>query len=200
MPAPIDFYFDFSSPYGYFASLRIDGVAARHGREVAWRPFLLGVVFKTTGQAPLTQQPMRGKYARHDFARCARLYGAPLTWPKSFPIATQAAARAFYWLADRDPAQAKAFARAAYHAFFGEGRDISPPEVVVEIGQTLGIDGAELAAALAEPAVKQRLKDETAAAIAAGVFGSPYIVVDGEPFWGADRLDHVDRWLETGGW
>ncbi len=200
MAEPIDFYFDFSSPYGYFASRLIDDIAARHGREVNWRPFLLGVVFKITGQTPLTQQPMRGDYAVRDFERCARLYDIPFTWPERFPIPTQNAARAFYWLSDSDPARARDFARAAYHAYMGEGRDISTPGAVVEIAEGLGIDGAALAAALGDPAVKERLKTEVEAAIAAGIFGSPTIVVDGEPFWGADRLDHVARWLETGGW
>jgi len=200
MAEPLDFYFDFSSPYGYFASLRIDGIAARHGRAVRWRPFLLGVVFKTTGQAPLTAQPLRGDYARRDFARSARLYGAPLSWPERFPIPTQAAARTFYWLDDRDSDLARRFARAAYHAYFGEGRDISPPDVVVEIAREAGADGDALAAALVDPAVKARLKAETEAAMARGVFGSPFVFVDGEPFWGADRLDQVDRWLATGGW
>ena len=200
MAEPLDFYFDFSSPYGYFASLRIDAVAARHGRETRWRPFLLGVVFKTTGQAPLTTQPLRGDYARRDFARSARLYGAPLSWPERFPIPTQAAARAFYWLDDRDGDLSRRFAHAAYRAYFGEGRDISPSGVVVEIAREAGADGDALAAALADPAVKARLKAETEAAMARGVFGSPFVFVDGEPFWGADRLDQVDRWLATGGW
>ncbi len=200
MAEPLDFYFDFSSPYGYFASLRIDAIAARHGRAVRWRPFLLGVVFKTTGQAPLTSQPLRGDYARRDFVRSARLYGAPWSWPETFPIPTQAAARAFYWLDDADPDLAHRFARAAYHAYFGEGRSIAPPEVVVEIAREAGADGDALAAALATPEVKARLKAETETAIARGVFGSPFVFVDGEPFWGADRLDQVDRWLATGGW
>lgn len=200
MAEPLDFYFDFSSPYGYFGSLRIDDIAARHGRGVRWRPFLLGVVFKTTGQAPLTSQPLRGAYALRDFARCARLYRAPFSWPERFPIPTQAAARAFYWLDDRDPEQARRFAKAAYHAYFGEGRDISPPEVVVEIAEGVGADREALADALADRALKARLKAETEAAIARGVFGSPFVFVDGEPFWGADRLDQVDRWLATGGW
>ena len=90
-------------------------------------------------------------------------------------------------------------ARAVYHAYFGEGRDISPPKVVVEIAESQGVDGAALAAALGDPAVKDRLKAETLAAMERGVFGSPYVMVDGEPFWGADRLDQVDRWLEANG-
>ena len=198
--SPIDFYFDFSSPYGYLASERIDRLAGKHGRAVTWRPILLGVIFRVTGQSPLTEQPLRGDYARHDFARSARLYGVRFVLPDPFPIYTLAAARAYYWLGERDPAHAKALAQGVFRAYFGEGRNMSSAQAVVDLAQSLGIDGGELAAALQDPAVKERLKAETQAAIERGVFGSPTIVVDGEPFWGADRLDHVDRWLGTGGW
>ncbi|MBI3937405.1 MAG: 2-hydroxychromene-2-carboxylate isomerase [Betaproteobacteria bacterium] len=200
MADPIDFYFDFSSPYGYFAAMRIDGLAARHGRSVNWRPILLGAVFKLTGGRPLPALPLKGKYSKHDMARSARLYGIAFRLPSMFPIATQAPARAFYWASDRDPALAVKLANALYHAYFAEDRDISSPEATAEVAATLGIDRAELIAALNEPAVKDRLKREVDAAIARGVFGSPYIVVDGEPFWGADRLEQVERWLAAGGW
>ena len=96
MAGPIDFYFDFSSPYGYFACLRIDGIARKHEREVAWHPFLLGVVFRVTGQSPLPSQPMRGDYSLHDFGRSARLYGVPFIMPEKFPIPGQVPSRAFY--------------------------------------------------------------------------------------------------------
>jgi 2-hydroxychromene-2-carboxylate isomerase len=200
MPEPIDFYFDFSSPYGYLASTRIDGIAEKHGRAVRWRPFLLGAVFKTTGQRPLTEQPMRGDYHRRDFARSARLFGVPFRLPDPFPFAAVAPSRAFYWLADRDPAKAKAFARAVFQAAFGEGRAVTSADRVAGLAEPLGIERADLLAALDDPAVKERLRVETDAAIARGAFGSPFIVVDGEPFWGSDRLDQVDRWLATGGW
>ena len=85
-PAPIDFYFDFSSPYGYLAAHRIDGIAESHGREVMWRPFLLGVVFATTGQSPLIGQPLRGAYALHDMQRGARALGIPFAMPENFPV------------------------------------------------------------------------------------------------------------------
>ena len=62
MAQPIDFYFDFSSPYGYFAANKIDGIASRHAREVTWRPILLGAVFKSSGQQPLTTIPLIGDY------------------------------------------------------------------------------------------------------------------------------------------
>jgi 2-hydroxychromene-2-carboxylate isomerase len=199
MPAPIDFYFDFSSPYGYLASTQIDALAGRHGREVAWRPFMLGAAFKTTGQSPLTQQPLRGPYHLRDFARSARLLKVPLTLPDPFPFASLAAARAFYWLVDREAAQAKALARDVYHAAYGEGRDVRSIDAVAAVGQRLGIDPAALREAVEQPAIKERLKAETDAAIARGVFGSPFIFVDGEPFWGHDRLFQVERWLEKGG-
>jgi 2-hydroxychromene-2-carboxylate isomerase len=98
VPAPIDFYFDFSSPYGYFASTMIDALAAKHGREVVWRPFLLGAAMKITGGAPLPGVPMKGDYARRDFARSAKFYGVAYKLPSNFPISSQAPARAFYWL------------------------------------------------------------------------------------------------------
>ncbi len=200
MAEPIDFYFDFSSPYGYFAANRIDSLAARHGRDVNWRPFLLGVVFKTTGARPLPDVPIKGEYARRDMERTARLLGVPFTWPSPFPFAALAASRAFYWLSDRDPRQAKALALAIYHAAFGAGRDVSGAQAVAEIAAGIGLDGDEVLQALRDPAVKERLKAEVGAAMARGAFGSPYIIVDGEPFWGVDRFDQIDRWLETGGW
>jgi len=200
MPAPLDFYFDFSSPYGYFASREIEGLAARHGRTVVWRPILLGAVFKVTGQGPLLLQPLRGPYATRDLERTARLLKAPFRLPTVFPVNALAASRAFYWLHDRDPAKARTFARAAFDAIFGRGEDLGSAPPVVALAKARGLAGDELAAALEEPAVKARLKDAVDAAVAAGVFGSPFVVVDGEPFWGHDRFAQIDRWLSTGGW
>jgi 2-hydroxychromene-2-carboxylate isomerase len=200
MPDPIEFYFDFSSPYGYLASTRIDALAEKHGRSVTWRPFLLGVAFKATGQQPLVEQPLRGPYHRRDFARSARLLGVRFQLPEPFPFPSLAACRAFYWLAERDPVQAKALARAVYHASFGLGRDMRAAEAVAEVAHPLGIERAALLAAVNDPGVKDRLRNETEAALARGVFGSPFIIIDGEPFWGHDRLEQVDRWLATGGW
>jgi 2-hydroxychromene-2-carboxylate isomerase len=200
MANPIDFYFDFSSPYGYLASTRIDALAARHGRSVVWRPHLLGAVFKINDQRPLATIPLKSDYAARDLARSARLLKVPFKLPTKFPVGATAPSRAFYWVSDRDPALAKRLAQALYHAYFAEDRDISSPEVSANIAAKVGVDRAALAQALEDPLVKERLRTEVDAAIARGVFGSPYIIVDGEPFWGSDRLDQVERWLETGGW
>lgn len=200
MPAAIDFYFDFSSPYGYFASTRIDELAARHGRDTAWRPILLGPMFKAVGTSPLVSYPIKGRYVVRDFVRFARLIGVPFTMPANFPFGAVAASRAFYWIDDRDKAQAKAFARAVFRAGLGEGGDVTPLEAVAELAAKAGVDRTALLAALAGTDVKQRLVGEVDQAMELGVFGSPTVVVDGEMFWGADRLDQVDRWLATGGW
>ena len=196
MPDPIDFYFDFSSPYGYLASTRIDAIAARHGRNVTWRPFVLGAAFKVTGQQPLVEQPLRGEYAKRDFARSARLLGVPLKLPAPFPFFGLAASRACYWVADA--ARARALAKGIYHAAFGEGRDVTPVASVAEIARKLGIEGVEQG--VEKPETKAQLREATDEALSRGVFGSPFFIVDGEPFWGHDRLEHVERWLATGGW
>ena len=120
--------------------------------------------------------------------------------PEPFPIATLAAARAFWWLTERDAALARRFAHAAFHAYFAERRDISAAETVAEVAATLDINGPALLAAVQDPAIKERLKRETDEAIERGVFGSPFVFVDGEGFWGADRLWMAKRWLERSGW
>lgn len=196
MTKPIAFYFDFSSPYGYLAATQIDALGTKYKRDVAWHPFLLGAAFKVTGQKPLVEVPLRGPYHLHDFARSARLLGVPFRMPEKFPFFALAASRAFYWLGGDD--RAKRLAKSVYHAAFGEGRDVTPVAVVAELAKALGIDGLEEGIEL--PETKAKLRDVTDQAIAAGIFGSPFFIVDGEAFWGHDRLAQVDRWLATGGW
>ena len=200
MAEPIEFWFDFSSPYGYFGSRRIEEIAGAHDRAVLWRPFLLGVLFQTTGQSPLLSQPLRGPYSALDMARTARLYGIPFRLPEPFPFGSVAAARFFYRLDERNRDAAIAFAKAVYVRAFVEGKAVSSPEETAEVASALGHDRNNTLAALQHPELKQRLKSINDEAIAKGVFGSPYFIVDGEPFWGHDRLDQIDRWLATGGW
>jgi 2-hydroxychromene-2-carboxylate isomerase len=200
MAEPIDFYFEFASPYGYLASTQIDGIAERHGRTVAWHPIMLGAAFKETGAKPLTQTPLKGPYLLHDVPRFARLLGVPLTLPPVMPMNSLAASRACLWLEEEDPARARRLAQALLYAHWGEGRDLSSPEAVAEVAAGLTIDRDALLEGVADQRIKDRLKARTQAAIDRGVFGSPFIFVDGEPFWGADRLPQVEAWLTRGGW
>ena len=199
MDNALEFYFDFSSPYGYLASEKIDALAQRFGRQVRWRPILLGVVFRETGAVPLTEAPLKGEYSLRDFSRSARYLGVPYTRPARFPVATQHAARTYYWLHEKDCAMARAFAHATFRSFYIEGCDISDLTVVLDLACRQGADYNALSEALAGPSVKERLKGECEAAIRKGVFGSPYIIVDGEPFFGVDRLPQIELWLEKGG-
>jgi 2-hydroxychromene-2-carboxylate isomerase len=200
MAAPVEFWFDFSSPFGYLGSKRIEAIAGRHGRQVLWRPFLLGVLFQTTGQKPLLLQPLRGPYAMRDLERTARLHNEPFRLSEPFPFSSVAAARFFYWLDERNSAAAVAYAKAVYDRAFGEGRAVSGAEEAADVAATLGHGPAEVLAALQQPEVKQRLKEINDEALSKGVFGSPFFIVNGEPFWGHDHLDQVERWMATGGW
>ena len=198
-PAPLEFYFDFSPPYSYLASEKIDALAAKYGRKVKWRPMLLGIAFQRAGTRPLVDIPLKGEYCIRDFSRSARYMDVPFGYPTRFPLATLHAARAYYWLHGKDCAKAREFAHAVFRAFFVDDRDIADLAVVQDIAAGLGIDRDELAAAVQRPEIKARLKDETEGAVARGMFGAPYIVVDGEAFWGVDRLPQIEKWLATGG-
>ena len=200
MAKAIDFYFDFSSPYGYIGSCKIDALAAKHGREAVWRPILLGAVFKATGGQPLTDIPIKGKYALRDMVRTAKHLGVEYRQPSVFPIGTVAPARAFYWLEAKDPKRAKDLARALYRAYFVDDVNIGDAEQTIKVCAKLGLPADEVRAGINDQAVKDKLRAEVDKAIALGAFGSPYIVIDGEPFWGSDRFDQVDKWLATGGW
>jgi len=136
MANSVDFYFEFSSPYGYIATQVAEATEQRIGRPMTWRPMLLGPVFKINGQQPLVSVPMKGEYSKHDFERTARLHGVPFTYPARFPINTVAAVRAFYWVQDQDPSKARAFARTLYKAYFVEGHDISAPEKAPAVPNT----------------------------------------------------------------
>ena len=199
MKAPIEFYFDFSSPYGYLASHKVDALAAKHGRGVDWRPMLLGAVFKQTGAAPLTMVPLKGKYSKRDFLRSARYHGIDFRMPSPFPIATQAAARIVLWLKANDPGLAAPVAKALFRGYFFDNRDISNADIAADVAAAAGADRARVRASIDDPAIKEALRRDVDGAIARGVFGSPFVFVDGEPFWGLDRFDQIDRWLAVGG-
>jgi len=198
MAAPIEFYFDFSSPYAYLASERIEALAAKYGRGVDFRPILLGAAFKACGTPLLIEVPLKGDYSRHDFARSARFAGVPFVLPDPFPISTVGAARTLLWLKEAFPERANDFLHAAFRAYFAQGRNLSEGPVLLDVVRQCGLDPEQAAAAIAEAPIKARLKAQVDEALARGVFGAPFIFVDGEGFWGNDRLPQVERWLAQG--
>lgn len=199
MAGAIDFYFDFSSPYGYFASMHIDALARDLDRSVSWHPILLGPMFKITGSAPLTQIPLKGAYSRHDMRRTARLHGIPFREPAPFPISTVTAARIMLHAQDAWPDRAIPFAKQVLHAYYVDNVNVGDAEHALRIAEESGMNIDELRPAIASDALRMRLRAENEAAVARGVFGSPFIIIDEEPFWGFDRLDMIRRWAAESG-
>ena len=201
MSAPhrvIDFYFDFSSPYSYIASEWIEALAARHGRTVVWHAILLGATFQVTEIRSPVSYPLKREYSLLDFERSARFAGVPLKMPGKFPIPTQNAARIFWCLNAGDPARARDWARHCLRGLFARGVDLSDASALKALSAEFGIEAAQAESLWNDPQWKLRLKAANDAAIALGVFGAPYFIVDGEPFWGNDRRPQIERWLEKG--
>lgn len=199
MHSAIRFYFDFSSPYSYIASEWVDALGARHGRPVEWHAVLLGATFATTGLRPPVDFPLKREYSLRDFQRSARYEGLPYVQPQRFPLATQLAARVFWWLGAEDPARAVAWAHAVFRAYFARGVEIDDAAQLKVLANETGIDATAAEAAWGDPTWKLLLKSENDAAIAAGVFGAPFFIVDAEPFWGNDRRAQIERFLSSQG-
>jgi len=202
MKPPLDFWFDFISPFGYLASLRIDDIAARHGRTVEWHPLLVGVtVLKVMGLKAIPATPLKGPYAERQIARYLRRHGLQLGRPASAPpMNPLPAGRLFAWLRAREPACAKAFARAALHAHWALGQALDEPDALRAAARQAGIDTAVVERGLADPAAAALLREEVDGAVARGVFGSPFVIVDDEPFFGVDSFELLEEWLARGGW
>lgn len=197
----IEFYLDFTSPYAYLASTQIETLAARHERNVIWRPFLIGATFKVTGRKAPVQIPLVNEYTLNDVQRYARLLDQPLNFPLKFPILSVKASRLFYFLRQRDGKQqhAIAFAKAVFRAYFVARKDITSNEVLAELMTPFDLDQIEVNEIVKSDEMKIHFKAVVDKAIERGVFGAPMFIVEGEMFWGVDRMDHLDKWLQNGG-
>ncbi len=202
MSANMDFYFDFISPFGYLASLRVDELAQKYGRECRWHSMLLGIsVLKVMGLPPLTQIPLKGDYLGIDLKRYLRRH--KLTLARSRDIAPSnpiPAGRAFHWIDQRDPALAKSVAKAILDAYWQQAADIGSADAVIAIAERVGADAAGLNAGFASGEADRLLRAAVDRSLARGVFGSPFFVIDGEPFFGLEKMELVEEWLASGGW
>ena len=203
-PAPVLFYFDFISPFGFLASLRVDALAAKYGREADWRSMLTGIsVLKVMGLKPIPETPLKGPYALRDAERYCRRHGIALSPPLG-PDRVQprplAAGRAFHWLRRHDPERAKPVAKSLLRAHWQEGVDIGTPETVTAIAASEGVDKAALGAGFDSGEAALLLRAAVDESLEAGAFGSPFFIVDGEPFFGLEKMELMEEWLATGGW
>ncbi|WP_048441535.1 2-hydroxychromene-2-carboxylate isomerase [Caenimonas sp. SL110] len=202
MPSPLHFHFDFISPYGWLASLRIAELAARHGRDVNWNVMLLGVsVLKVMGLKPLLDTPLKGDYVRRDIPRHIRKLGLKMERDLDAPVSNPLpAARAFCLVKHHHPHLQAPMAQALYHAYWAQGKDLSTPQAVASVQLPDGMDAKWLETEVQGEFAATLLRREVDASLRAGVFGSPTFIIDGEMFWGYDRLPDVEEWLATGGW
>lgn len=190
----IEFWFEFASTYSYPAAMRIEALAADHQVPIVWRPFLLGPIFAGQGwtDSPFNLYPAKGRYMWRDLERICARQDLPLRPPSAFPRSGLVAARVAVLGADEP--WLPAFVRAIYAANFAEDRNIADPTVVIDVLDQLGLSGARLLATSSATDVKARLRAQTEAAAARGIFGAPSFVVGDELFWGNDRLEDALAW------
>jgi 2-hydroxychromene-2-carboxylate isomerase len=185
----IEFWFDFASPYSYLAAMRIEQAAQQAGLGVAWKPMLLGPVFKSLGipPLPLFAIPQKGEYIWKDLARQADKFGLPWVQPSQFPRNGMLAERIM--AGDPDAPWTGAFCRAVFHRSWGLDQDIGTEEVIADALREVGIDPGLAIARAGQDAAKLALRQQTEHAVALGIFGAPMMIARGELFWGNDRLD-----------
>lgn len=196
MGRSVIFWFEFASTYSYLSAMRIDAEADRRGGEVIWKPFLLGPIFTAQGwqTSPFSIYPEKGENMWRDLQRRAEKYDLPFSLKARarFPQNTVLAARVA--LACLDTVWGRRFCRAVFHAQFAEGRDISDPDVIGACLQSVGGDPALYLDQATDETVKLALRANVEDARSRGIYGAPSFIVDGELFWGDDRLEDALDW------
>lgn len=193
MGKTVEFLFDVGSPASYVAFKRLPAVAARTGAEVDYQPFLLGGVFKATGNASPAAVPAKGAWMLKDLGRYAAREGIVYSRNPHFPINTLHLMRGAAGLKD-DP-RFLAYVTAVFDAMWQEPRNLGDPAEMVPVLDRAGVGVHEFRALVEDEAVKARLKDTTERAVARGAFGAPTFFVGEEMHFGQDRLEWVEAAL-----
>lgn len=193
-PRRVEFFFDVASPYSYLASTRIEEICTRHAAGLVWRPILMAGLMKDLGITPPIQIPAKLTYMSRDLQRWAEHLGVPFNVPKQFPLNSLPVMRGC--VEARNHEKAAAFAKAAFHAYWVEGRKIDEPAVLHELAEEADIHPRHLLDHVVDHEVKEQLRRETREAADRGVFGVPTFILGGEElFWGNDRLFFVEKAL-----
>jgi 2-hydroxychromene-2-carboxylate isomerase len=190
---PIRFLFDYVSPYAYLASTQIRALAARHLRAVEAVPVLFAGMLDATGARGPAEIPAKKHYMHRDVDRLARSLGVPVEPPATHPFNPLIALRATGCLEEGEARWR--FVDAVYRAAWVEGARVDDAGTVERLAAGAGLDGEALVQLASSAEAKARLREATAAAIAAGVFGVPTFLVDSELFWGVDSLALLDAYL-----
>ena len=187
----VEYFFDVGSPTAYLAWTQLPKLAAETGATIAWRPMLLGGVFKATGNASPVTVPAKGRWMNDDIARWAHRYGVPFVFNPYFPINTLTLMRGATGLQMRRPADLPRYLDVVERAMWEAPTHLGDPAVLAATLAAAGFDADEFAALVADPEVKARLIATTEEAVARGVFGAPTFFVGDAMFFGQDRLDFV---------
>jgi 2-hydroxychromene-2-carboxylate isomerase len=200
MRAHLDFWYEFASTYSYLAASRIDALARERNVDIAWRPFLLGPIFKAQGwdTSPFNLFPLKGTYMWRDLERLCQKQGLRFQKPDHFPQSSLLAARLA--LTPELSSRRSEFSRRVYMAHFGDGARLDDAETLARLIEGLGADpGAALAQARSDQ-VKLALRQATEDAMRLGLFGAPsFVTPKGEVFWGNDRLEDAFDWAAREG-
>lgn len=191
----VEFFFDFGSPYTYLAYHQLPKIAARHGATIIWRPMLLGGVFQATGNKSPIEIPAKGRYSLIDLQRWAQHFGVPLQMNPHFPINTLPLMRGAVAMQLRSEVEFQRYVAVIFRAMFEHPRNLNQPEEVAAVLAENGMDPTAFVDLINAPAAKEKLKENTAQAVARGVFGAPTFFVGEQMFWGQDRLDFVEQAL-----
>jgi 2-hydroxychromene-2-carboxylate isomerase len=186
----VDFYFDYLSPYAYFAAERLPELCARHGAELVYRPVLFAGLLNHWGQLGPAEIPAKALYTFRDAARWAALEGWPFRAPRFHPFVPLTALRLS--LAEVAGDDQPRVVGALFRHGWGEGGDLGDAEALGLALARAGLDGRRLLERAGGEAPKAALRAATDAAIARGVFGIPTFVARGELLWGFDRLPHLE--------
>lgn len=185
--ADVQFFYDLGSPYSYLSALRVDEAFAGAGAAVDWVPVLLGGVFAATGRSSWSLTEHRAAGIAEVERRAAERGVPRLVWPGEWPNDGLNVMRAACWATLRDGG--RVFALAAFAEQFARGNALSDPAHVANAARRAGYEPDQVLAATGDPAVKAALRENTERALAVGVIGVPSFAVDGEIWWGDDRLD-----------
>lgn len=195
MAKQVEFLFDVGSPYTYLAYHRLPAIAAARGAAILWRPILLGGVFQATGNRSPVEVAAKGRYSMLDLQRWARHYGVPMTMNPDFPINTLPLMRGAVAMQLRSDEEFQRYLAAIFKAMFETPRNLNLPAEVGRVLEDAGFDPQFFLGLIADPLVKDTLKENTTRAVERGVFGAPAFFVGDQLFWGQDRLQFVDAAL-----
>jgi 2-hydroxychromene-2-carboxylate isomerase len=194
MREKVEFYYDFSSPYSYLASTKIEGICAKYGVGLDWKPFLVGGVYKETGNRAPLEVPSKKTYMIQDVKEWASHYGVELNFPDLFPVNSVKSMRGA--LVAKEQGRIRDYTHKLFKRYWIRNEDISQDDILRLALTELDMDYELFMKRINEQEIKDELRKETAEAVSRGAFGAPTIFLGDKMFWGNDRLLFLESYLK----